>query len=123
MRNVIITGGSRGLGLSMAVTLAAAGYRVIAVARNPTQELASASPRRPPAPAPSNSAPAICPSWTAAALVRGVKADFGPIYGLVNNAGIGTGGVLGNMRESDIQRLVQLNTLSPILLTKHAVPR
>jgi len=33
MRNVIVTGGSRGLGLGLARRLAAAGYRVIALAR------------------------------------------------------------------------------------------
>ena len=33
MRNVLVTGGSRGLGLAIAQKLAAAGYRVIAVAR------------------------------------------------------------------------------------------
>ena len=32
MQNVIVTGGSRGLGLAMARTLAAGGYRIIALA-------------------------------------------------------------------------------------------
>jgi 3-oxoacyl-[acyl-carrier protein] reductase len=36
MRNVIVSGGSRGLGLAMTQSLAAAGYRVIAVARTLT---------------------------------------------------------------------------------------
>ena len=43
MRNVIVTGGSRGLGLAIGATLAAAGYRVIAVARTETEELRSAA--------------------------------------------------------------------------------
>ncbi len=43
MRNVIVTGGSRGLGLAMARTLAAAGYRVIAVARTAGDELTAAA--------------------------------------------------------------------------------
>ena len=34
MRNVIVTGGSRGLGLAMGSALASAGYRVIAIARS-----------------------------------------------------------------------------------------
>jgi len=33
MRNVIVTGGSRGLGLAIATQLASTGYRVIAIAR------------------------------------------------------------------------------------------
>jgi NAD(P)-dependent dehydrogenase (short-subunit alcohol dehydrogenase family) len=53
--------------------------------------------------------------------VAAIRKEFGPIYGLVNNAGIGTSGVLGTMRVADIERTVQLNTVSPIVLTKHVV--
>ena len=42
MRNVIVTGGSRGLGLAVCQRLAASGYRAIAVARKETPELAAA---------------------------------------------------------------------------------
>jgi 3-oxoacyl-[acyl-carrier protein] reductase len=43
MRNVLVTGGSRGLGLAIASQLAGAGYRVIAVARKSSDELSAAS--------------------------------------------------------------------------------
>src|SRR5665213_459037 len=39
MRNVIVTGASRGLGLAIASVLAAENYQVIAVARSETQQL------------------------------------------------------------------------------------
>src|SRR5690348_6510675 len=39
MRNVLVTGGSRGLGLAIASRLATCGYRVIALARGETREL------------------------------------------------------------------------------------
>jgi len=42
MRNVLVTGGSRGLGLGIARRLAAAGYRAIAVARKDSDPLRSA---------------------------------------------------------------------------------
>ena len=42
MRSVVITGGSRGIGLAVATTLAAGGYRAIAIARSETEELRSA---------------------------------------------------------------------------------
>ena len=54
-------------------------------------------------------------------LVKAIRADVGPIYGLVNNAGIGTSGMLANMRTREIERLVRLNTVSPMVLTKHVV--
>ena len=37
MRNVIVTGGSRGLGLGMVRVLSSAGYNVIAIARQESQ--------------------------------------------------------------------------------------
>ncbi len=42
MDSVIVTGGSRGLGLGIARQLAAANYRVIAIARSEGEQLASA---------------------------------------------------------------------------------
>jgi 3-oxoacyl-[acyl-carrier protein] reductase len=40
---------------------------------------------------------------------------------LVNNAGVGTGGLLANMPDSEIEALIRLNTLSPILMSKYVV--
>lgn len=122
MRNVIVTGGSRGLGLAMTSTLSIAGYRVIAVARSLSAELTAASQ----AAAASNGAIEFraCDLSDAnqiASLVRTLRSEFGPIYGLINNAGLGTSGILASMRETEIQRLIQLNTVAPILLTKYVL--
>jgi 3-oxoacyl-[acyl-carrier protein] reductase len=136
VRNVIVTGGSRGLGLATAVTLAAAGYRVIAVARRGTDELAAASR----AAADGAAAGGVAAGGAAQAggaiefrafdlsdtagmpaFVRRLRADFGAVYGLVNNAGLGTAGVLGVMRDQEIEKIIRLNTLSPILLTKYVL--
>ena len=123
MQNVIVTGGSRGLGLVMARTLAAAGYRIIAIARGSSEELMTASRA-----AADGGRGAIefracdlSDLGQIQPLVKALRADFGPIYGLVNNAGLGTGGLLSSMRDQDIQRLIQLNTISPILLSKYVV--
>jgi 3-oxoacyl-[acyl-carrier protein] reductase len=43
------------------------------------------------------------------------------LFGLVNNAGIGTAGVLALMREEEIETLIRLNTLAPVVLTKYVV--
>ena len=123
MRNVIVTGGSRGLGLAMSSALANAGYRVIAVARKLSAELTAAAAR-----ATQEGRGAIefracdlSDLGLIAPLVKTLRADFGPLYGLVNNAGLGTGGILSTMHDQDIQRLIQLNTVSPILLSKYVV--
>ena len=123
LRNVIVTGGSRGLGLAMSTALASAGYRVIAVARGLSPELTAAI-----AQAAQDARGAmefrgcdLSDLKLIAPLVRAVRADFGPVYGLVNNAGLGTSGILTNMRDQEIQRLVQLNTVSPIVLSKYVL--
>jgi 3-oxoacyl-[acyl-carrier protein] reductase len=122
MHNVIVTGASRGLGLAIAATLAAAGYRVIAIARNGSEELAAAGRS---AAAGSGAIEFRACDLTdierLGPLVRSVRAEFGHIYALVNNAGLGTGGMLSNMRNDDIERLIRINTLSPMVLTKYAV--
>jgi 3-oxoacyl-[acyl-carrier protein] reductase len=123
VRNVIVTGGSRGLGLAIGATLAAAGYRVIAVARQETDALQAAMAAATHAGKGAVVFRAADLADTAAipALVRELRKQYGPVYGLVNNAGLGTSGVLGVMRDQDVERLIRLNTLSPILLTKYVV--
>jgi 3-oxoacyl-[acyl-carrier protein] reductase len=123
MQNVIVTGGSRGLGLAMARALAAAGYRVLALSRGSTGELAAASRT-----AADSGRGAIefracdlSDLGSIAPLVKALRADFGALYGLVNNAGLGSSGLLSSMRNQEIQRLIQLNTVSPILLSKYVV--
>jgi 3-oxoacyl-[acyl-carrier protein] reductase len=123
LRNVIVTGGSRGLGLAMSRALASAGYRVIAIARSVNAELTAAASQA------AQDARGAIEFRSAdlsdlnliAPLVRSIRADFGPLYGLVNNAGLGTSGILSSMRDQDIQRLIQLNTVSPIVLSKYVV--
>jgi 3-oxoacyl-[acyl-carrier protein] reductase len=122
VRNVIITGASRGLGLAMAQELAGGGYRVIAIARKLSAELAAATGSlNAGAGAIEFRACDLSDLGSIGALVRGLRKDFGPVYGLINNAGLGTSGMLSNMLDRDVQRLVQLNTVSPMLLSKYAV--
>jgi 3-oxoacyl-[acyl-carrier protein] reductase len=123
VHNVIVTGGTRGLGLAITQCMAAAGHRVIAVARSVSDQLTAAGREAADSGKGAIEFRALDLSNVEqiGPLVRAIRADFGPIYGLINNAGLGTSGLLGNMRDHDIQRLIQLNTLSPILLSKYVV--
>jgi 3-oxoacyl-[acyl-carrier protein] reductase len=120
MRNVLVTGGSRGIGLAIAERLADAGFNVIAAARRESEELRSAIG----AAKQGNLHFRSCDLSAIDAIPAFVKAlrdEFGPIYGLVNNAGIGTEGLLATMHNSDIEALVRLNVLSPVILNKYIV--
>jgi len=120
MRNVLVTGGTRGVGLAVARKLVADGYRVFALGRKESDGLAVAIAAAPAGAL--NFVPFdlmnidVIPE-----LIRELKLEHGPLYGLVNNAALGTDGLLSNMHNSDIEKLVRLNTIVPIVLTKYAV--
>src|SRR5215468_6048726 len=120
MRNVLVTGGSRGIGLAIAQQLAAAGFNVIAVARRESGELRTAIDEA----RQGNLHFRACDLSAIdelPAFVKATRDEFGAIFGLVNNAGIGTEGLLATMRNSDIEALIRLNLLSPVILTKYIV--
>jgi 3-oxoacyl-[acyl-carrier protein] reductase len=120
MRNVLVTGGSRGIGLSIARRLAV-GYNVIAVARRESSELREAIGEPKAGGGLHFRAFDLSEVEAIPAFVKGVRHDFGAIYGLVNNAGIGTEGLLATMHNSQIEALIRLNVLSPVVLTKYVV--
>jgi len=122
-RSVLVTGGSRGLGLHIVQKLVAEGYHVITIARQQSEKLASAV----------QEANKVLPAsihfkpFDLANLeeipnfVANIHREFGPMWGLVNNAALGSHGVLATMHNADIERLVRVNSLSPIILTKYIV--
>jgi 3-oxoacyl-[acyl-carrier protein] reductase len=123
MDNVIVTGASRGLGLAVARKLASSGYDVTAVARRTSDALEAAIEAAKRAQGGKLQFAALDLSQIEAIpeFVRQTRRDRGPIYGLVNNAGIGTEGLLATMPNSEIDALLRLNNLSPFVLTKYVV--
>jgi 3-oxoacyl-[acyl-carrier protein] reductase len=123
MPRIMVTGASRGLGLGIARRLAANGYCVIAVARKNSEDIRAASAETERT---GKGAIHFVPFDLGKIdqlpeLVRNVRKEFGALFGLVNNAGLGHDGALAMMRNSQIEELVRLNTLSPIMLTKYVV--
>jgi 3-oxoacyl-[acyl-carrier protein] reductase len=121
MRNVVVTGGSRGIGLAIARKIAASGdYRVVAVARRESDEFRRAAHE-------GGEDRLHFRGFDLGQIdkipifAKELRDTFGPIYGLVNNAGIGKEGLLATMHNSEIEALIRLNVLSPIVLTKYVV--
>ena len=126
MRKVVVTGGSRGLGLAIVRRLICEGYCAIAVARQLNDQLASTMEQVERAEQPNKGSVQFLPFDLGEIeeipnFVKKLRKDFGPIYGLVNNAALGWDGALALMDNSQIERVVRLNTLSPIILTKYVV--
>ncbi len=118
MRNVIVTGGSRGLGLGIARKLIASGFHVIVIARAQSEQLAEAMEKTPP------EGLHFVPFDLAkidgiSNLIKEIRQEFGSIYGLVNNAAMSLDGVLALTPTQQIEQVVRLNTISPMVLTKH----
>jgi len=103
----------------MTATLARAGYDVVAIARKQSAELARLEVEQ--------AGRVRFVAWdlgetgSLGELARKVRELHGGVWGLVNNAGIGTAGVLSTLPNGKIEELVRLNVLSPITLTKYLV--
>ena len=118
MRNIVVTGASRGIGLAVARRLVAGGDNVIAIARNPSRELELLAEGK------TNGGVSFLPFDLGdiegiPEFVRRLRQRFDALHGLVNNAAIGTAGLLTTMRNSQIDELIRVNVTSPIILTKY----
>ncbi len=117
MKNVIVTGAAKGLGLEISKQLAIAGYKVIGISRTVTREYESLQVEYPEQV--SFYQFDFSNTEQISALVKLVTKEHGRIYGLINNAALGHDGVLATMHESDIAEVIKVNVEAPILLTKY----
>ena len=119
---VVITGGSRGLGLVLARYVCARGGNVALIARNP-EELARAKADL----APHGSVVItiecdLLDSEQIRSAVRRIIDRFGKIDILINNAGIIEVGPLEHMRPEDFDRAMRLHFWAPLELISQIVP-
>lgn len=117
MKNVIITGCAKGLGLEISKMLADSGYKVIGVSRTATEEYRMLEEIYPESvffyQFDFNEVKEI------SSLIKQITKRHGRIFGLVNNAAIGHDGVLATMHETEIASLLRINIEAPILMTKY----
>ena len=117
MKTVVVTGVSRGLGLAIATRIAADGYKVVGMSRGSSEAYEALMARLPGQvefqPLDLSDVDSI------ASVARETTQKSGPVYGLVNNAGVALDGVLATMRETDIEQVFRTNLIGPITLTRH----
>jgi 3-oxoacyl-[acyl-carrier protein] reductase len=118
---ILLSGGSRGLGLAIARSLLEAGHRVATFSRKSTPEIealkADHAGRLTYVPGDMADSPSL------SRVVAAVEKETGPIDALINNAGIAYDGVLAGMPPEQIERLIQVNLTGALLLTRLVVRR
>lgn len=118
---VLITGTSSGIGLSTAIECAAAGHTVVATMRSIERRgaLDEAAKAR-------GVSVAVeqldVTSEGVGDKIRELVLKYGPIYGLVNNAGIGIGGAFEEQSEGDIREQFETNVFGLMAVTRAVLP-
>ncbi len=110
---VIVTGASRGIGLAIAETLHERGAQLVLVARE-SEELRAAGDRL--------GAQVIAADLTDPTTLAGVVEQAGDVEVLVNNAGMEMTKPLWEHETDDLRRIMQLNLLTPMELTRLVLP-
>jgi 3-oxoacyl-[acyl-carrier protein] reductase len=113
-RHVVLSGGSRGLGLALTTGLLRAGYCVSTFSRRPTEFTDSLSGQE----RYWFSVADVADSTSLARFVSAAVERFGAPYGLVNCAGIAFDGMLATMREEKIDDLLAVNLGGTLKLTR-----
>lgn len=119
MKTVLATGVSRGLGLAIVDRLAREeSYRVIGASRSLTPEFQAIADE-------SDGRVEfrkfdVGDLDAIPGLIGEITKEYGALWGLVNNAGIGTDGVLATMHKTDIEEVLRVNLTAPVILSKYA---
>jgi 3-oxoacyl-[acyl-carrier protein] reductase len=122
-RVALVTGGSRGIGRAVAISLADAGasvavnYRERATeARNVVEAIRGAGGRA------MDVAADVSKAADVAGMIAAVERALGPVDVLVNNAGIGLVRGVDDLTEDDFDRTIAVNLKSVFLCTQAVVP-
>lgn len=124
MKNIVITGGSSGIGLEIAKLIAPKAETIVLVARNP-QKLAAACQQL----------HAINPQLNTCS----ISADLGKTEAieqliqdlnnlaleydtLINNVGYGLNGLADSLSPKEVEKCVTTNALAPVIITQNLLP-
>lgn len=116
---VMVSGGSRGLGLSICEYLLGRGYNVVSFSRKETPETAQLKSTHGDQ---YNFFEADMSDQDALqSLTLRVEKDIAPIYGLINNAGITNEALFARQDEAAIQGIIDVNVMGCLWLTRAAL--
>lgn len=121
-KHVIVTGGSRGLGLAMVKGLLADGYRVSTCSRGPTDEIRGLQSHPEYGERFFWAACSVGEAGAADAFLQQAVESAGAdgLYGLVNNAGVAQAGILASFPNVESERILRINLLGAIEMARAA---
>lgn len=118
-KQILVTGGSRGLGLEIVKTLLEADFRVTVWSRTESEALQALSPSYPET-LHFQKVDLLDPEQVEQA-TGAWPLETRPIHGLVNNAATAYEDLVTNVRHRPLADQFQVNTLAPILLTREVI--
>ena len=122
---VVVSGGSRGLGLALASDLVRRGVKVAAFARTVTPELADLAAQNPGDVVVGSVD--ITDQQAVAAFLKRAAAELGPLDGLVNNAAVGQDSLLLHTSPDTVEAIIATNLTATLMVTRaflrHAMAR
>jgi 3-oxoacyl-[acyl-carrier protein] reductase len=119
MKNVLITGVSRGVGLEMTKKFILLGYNVFGVSRTITDEIEELKKEYP-----NNFIHKILDLSDTDNLIGEIREmipNSTPIHGFINNAAIAYDDLITNMSLIKLEKMYRVNVFSPMLLTKYII--
>ena len=118
---VVVSGGSRGLGLAIVEDILAQGAKVAAFARSVTPELEQLARDNPETVV--AGAVDTTDAKSVAAFLKEAESTLGPIDALVNNAAMGQDSLHVHTSPETIARIIETNLTAPLLLTRAVLRR
>lgn len=119
-KTVLVTGGSRGIGKSVALAYAAQGANVVVnYTSNPQKAEEVVAEIKALGAEAMAIACDVSDDAAVEAMVEAIEKDFHPIDILVNNAGVTRDGLLIRMKDSDWDQVMDINLKGTYLCTKH----
>ncbi|OUS12189.1 3-oxoacyl-ACP reductase [Nonlabens dokdonensis] len=120
MKNILLTGCSRGVGLSIAKSLIASGYNVYGVSRKITPEYEQLMNE--------NENQVFYKSFDLAdpdsvqeQLFKNYITNSVPLHGFINNAAIAYDDIITNLNLDRLRNMYEVNVFSPYNITKYAI--
>lgn len=121
-RTVLITGGSRGLGLSIARQLASEGANLVLVARSESELESAARELRGEGASVLTVVADVTGKSDCERAVKAASERFGSLDALVNDAGIIQVGPLEHMSDADFKSAIDLHIYAPLWMMRAALP-